>query len=187
MVLCKRTLLTRQLLPGCHRPLRLQELLLVLNPILCLQKEAFHVKLLPPSVFSSSLYATAHRPSGIIKNYIRQNCLKFNKKHEWLFWKESFHEEMRKSLQKLVTRKSFITSPPFLWHETLFLSDPSTRGTIFGSRCLKLTSLPFVNLMWLKLIKLPTQYQLIMPIRQSKAICGNASDSIWWIFLEPCK
>ena len=50
--------------------------------------------------------------------------------------------------------------------------------------------------MWLWLMKIPTQYQLIMPTGQSKTICGNASDKtrwtslkllqvVWWPILKP--
>ena len=45
---------------------------------------------------------------------------------------------------------------------------------------LQLWDLVAVKLMWLWLMKIPTQYQLIMPTGQSKTICGNASDKTRW-------
>ena len=46
-------------------------------------------------------------------------------------------------------------------------SDPCIPGPIHGSRCLSLRDLVETWLMWLWLMKIPTQYQLIMLIGQS--------------------
>ena len=80
---------------------------------------------------------------------------------------------------------------------TKFLSDPGIPSPIYGSNSLSQTETPFADLTDVTLVmKIPTQYEVIMTTGQSKTICGNACDKIrwpsikllqvvWWPILKP--